>query len=248
MKNTKNPKISLNPFSLLKDSLQEFKTYFFKLLIISAIVAIPGSLLRITTFDNGVTDFSILASIAGLYASLALYYALANPQRTQKDSWAKLYVSSSGRFLPYIGVTFIQGLIALIVILGFLLPILSFAGVITTGFAIFGVVIALVFSWLLIRLSLAAVITSTTQYGVATSLRASWLATKKRVIKLFFAWVFILALIIVLSGIILSGVYALPSTVSNPYIIAIINGILASFILPILISYSVHIWNRIKLA
>lgn len=248
MKKPKNNKFSLNPIILLRDSMVEFKTYFIKILIISAVVAIPGSLLRVTTFDNGVTDFSVVASIAGLYASLALYFAFFNPQKTKKNSWPKIYVQSSGRFLSYMGVTIVQGIVALFAILGLFLPILSLAGVVSNVFAVAGIVMGLLAAWLLVRISLAAVITATTELGIIISLRASWLATKNRFFIILLDWVIIFTLVILLSGITLSGVYALPVLANNQFVFALINGILVSLILPIVIAYTVQIWNRIRLA
>ena len=246
MQKTSKKPFSLNPISLLLDSLRDFKAQFVKILLVSAVVAIPGSILRVITFDNGVTDFSIVASIAGLYASLALLYAFAQPAKLKKNSWAKTYVESSGRFLPYLGVTILQGAVALVSILGLLVPVLVISDVVSPVFGLFGVAAGLITLWLLIKLSLASVITATTPLGVLAALRASWLGTKKHFWPLLFAWMCILVAIIVVSGIILSGVYAMPTFANNQLIIALVNGILVSFILPVVIGYAVHIWNRIK--
>lgn len=248
VKTTKTNKLSLNPFSILIDTLRDFRSNFVKILLITAIVAIPGSVLRVATIDNGVTDFSIIASIAGLYTSLALFYGYSDLNRLKKNSSSKTYVEASGRFLPYLGVTILQGLVALIMVLGLLLPVLVLSEVVAPAFGLFGVVVGLVALWVLVRISLASVITATTEFGVNSSLRASWLATKKRVFKLIADWLVILVLIIVLSGIILSGVYAISVLANNQFIIAIINGILVSFVLPIVIGYTVNIWKRIKQA
>jgi hypothetical protein len=244
----KTTKLSLNPFSLLRDTLQDFRSHFVKILIISAVVAIPGSLLRVATIDNGVTDFSIVASIAGLYTSLALFYAFYNIKQLNKNSWSKTYVAASGRFLPYLGVTILQGLLALIAVLGLLLPVLVFSGVVAPAFGIFGVAIGLIALWVLLRVSLAAVITITTEFGVNSSLRASWLGTKKLVLRLLLDWVVVLLLGVIISGLILTAVYAVPPLANSQLAVALINGVLVTFSLPIVIGYTVHIWNRIQQA
>ncbi len=241
-------KLSLNPFSLFSETVTFFRLHFGKLLIVSAVVAIPGAILRVTSFDNGVTDFSIVASLAGLYASLALLFAFYNPQKTKTLSWSKIYVTASGRFLPFLGVTILQSLVGMFVILGGLLPVLYFAGVVAVPFAFIGMLFAFIALWLLIRLSIAGVVVATTNMSVITSLRASLLGTKKRFWILFFDWLVIFLLATILSGLILRLVYLVPALGDNQLVVAGVNGILVTFLLPVILGYGVCIWRRIQAA
>lgn len=238
--------ISLNPFRLLAETVVEFKNHFLKLLLISAVVAIPGALLRIISFDNGVTDFSVVASVASLYASLALFYAFYNATELNKNSWAKIYVRASGRFLPFLGTTILLSLVALFAVLGFLLPVLFLADIVSIFFGIFGIVLGLVATWLLIRLSLAAIITATTEFGVLTSLRASWLGSKKRMWMLLFDWIVLAAILVLVSGIILRIFYSIAALSTNQVALALVSGVLAAVLLPVTIGFGVKLWQRIE--
>ncbi len=241
-------KVSLNPFSLLGETVSIFRAHLSKIFLISAIVAIPGSILRVTSFDNGVTDFSIVASLAGLYASLALLFAFYYPKKTKTTSWVKIYITASARFLPFLGVTVIQSLVGMFVILGGLLPVLYLAGVVAAPFALVGVVFALLALWLLVRLSIAGIIVATTEMSVITALRASLLGTKKRLWILFFDWLVIFAIATLLSGIVLRAVYMVPALGDNQLIVAVVNGVLVTILLPIILGYGVCIWQRIQAA
>ncbi len=240
--------LSLNPFSLLGETLSIFKANLAKILLISGIVAIPGAILRITSFDNGVTDFSIVASLAGLYASLALLFAFYNPKNIRSQSWSNIYVTASRRFLPFLGVTIIQSLVGMFVILGGLLPVLYLAGVVAIPFALVGIIFALLALWLLIRLSIAGIIVATTEMTALTSLRASMMGTKKRWWKIFFDWLVVFVLATIISGIILRIVYMVPSLGDNQIVLACVNGILVTILLPVLLGYGVCIWQRIQAA
>lgn len=245
-KTTNKP--SLNAFSLLAETFTIFKVNLGKILLISAIVAIPGAILRIASLDNGVTDFSIVASLAGLYAALALLFALYNPKKTKALTWSKIYVTASGRFLPFLGVTVIQSLAGMFVILGGLLPVLYFAGVVALPFALVGVLFAFIALWLLIRVSIAGIIVATTEMSSITALRASLMGTKKRFWILLFDWFTVFLLATILSGLILRLVYLVPALGDNPLVIAGVNGILVTILLPIVLGYGVCIWRRIQAA
>ncbi len=186
--------------------------------------------------------------MAGLYASLALLFAFYYPKKTKTTSWAKIYITASARFLPFLGVTVIQSLVGMFVILGGLLPVLYLAGVVAAPFALVGVVFALLALWLLVRLSIAGIIVATTEMSVITALRASLLGTKKRLWILFFDWLVIFLFATLLSGIVLRAVYMVPALGDNQLIVAGVNGVLVTILLPIILGYGVCIWQRIQAA
>ncbi len=248
MKKNSPTKLSLNPLSLFAETVLVLKNNLSKILIISAIVAIPGAILRVTSFDNGVTDFSIVASLAGLYASLALLFVFNNPTNLKHTSWTQTYIASSGRFLPFIGVTIIQGLVGLFVVLGGLLPVIYLAGVVALPFGLVGAILCLIAVWLLVRLSIAGIIVASTDLSVISSVRASWLGTKKRFWVLLLDWFLIFTLVVIGSGIFLRIAYIVPAIGENMIALALVNGVLVTIFLPIVLGFGVGIWKRIQAA
>lgn len=74
----------------------------------------------------------------------------------------------------------------------------------------------------------------------------SWQVTKGYLLKLTVAWVVIILAIIVVSGVILSLLGLITFMRENDYALAISNGVLLTFILPMFIGYSVQIVRRLE--
>jgi membrane-anchored glycerophosphoryl diester phosphodiesterase (GDPDase) len=77
-------------------------------------------------------------------------------------------------------------------------------------------------------------------------MRLSWEVTKGSVLKITFAWVVILAAIVIFSGLLISAIELIEFFRENIYAQAAINGLLLTFLLPLLIGYGVQIVKRIE--
>lgn len=77
-------------------------------------------------------------------------------------------------------------------------------------------------------------------------MRLSWEVTKGSVLKIAFAWGVILVVIVIFSGLLISAVELIEFFRENIYAQAAINGLLLTFLLPLLIGYGVQIVKRIE--
>jgi hypothetical protein len=211
----------------------------------TAIVAIPGSYTRVLAFDS-VNDASIIASIAGLYLTLALTYSFLNDQLLVKNRFTKLYVLSSGRFLPFLFASIIFSVVTLPAALGVSLIILAISVPLSPLFIVLGVGLIVLCLYMMLRFSVATVLVVQNDITAFNAFRLSWQVTSKNLIRLFIAWAFVLIISVAISGIVLTGADYFLSAANNIYIQVAVNALLLLFVLPLFISYSVEITKRLE--
>lgn len=241
----KSQKASLNPISLAGDTLTIWKLRFWRVVLLTAIVAIPGSVLRIVQLDS-TTDASIITTLAGMFLSAALIWSFLNEKDLMKLRFTQLYVKSSGRVLSFITTSIFFALAALPALLGVYVTVLGIAEQIPAVFVIFGFFVTLISVFFMIRLSLSTILVVQNEISAINSLRLSWQITKGYTIKLALAWTVVIAFIILVSGIILTLLGLIKFMSQNDYALAISNGVLLTFLLPLFIGYSVQIAKRLE--
>lgn len=242
---SKNTNINLNPITILKDSCAIWAKSFWKVLFMAAIVAIPGSYTRVLAFDS-VNDASIIASIAGLYLTLALTYSFLNDQILVKNRFTKLYVLSSGRFLPFLFASIIFSVVTLPAALGISLIILAISVPLSPAFIFLGVGLILLCTYMMLRFSVATVLVVQNDITAFNAFRLSWQITNKNLVRLIIAWAFVLLIAIAISGIVLTGADYFLSAANNIYIQVAVNALLLLFVLPLFVGYSVEITKRLE--
>jgi hypothetical protein len=235
----------LNPISILKSSCNTWAKSFWKIFILTAVVAIPGSYTRILAFDS-VNDASIIASIAGLYLTLALTYSFINEQKLLENRFTKLYVLSSSRFLPFLFASIIFSVLALPAIFGVSLIILAISIPLSPLFIVLGAVLILVILYLMLRFSIATVLVVQNDITAINAFRLSWQVTNKKQIGLAISWITIILLSAIISVMVLSASDYLLSAAENVYIQVAVNALLLIFVLPLFIGYSVEIAKRLE--
>lgn len=235
----------LNPISILKSSCNPWAKSFWKIFILTAVVAIPGSYTRILAFDS-VNDASIIASIAGLYLTLALTYSFINEQKLLENRFTKLYVLSSSRFLPFLFASIIFSVLALPAIFGVSLIILAISIPLSPLFIVLGVVLILAILYLMLRFSIATVLVVQNDITAINAFRLSWQVTNKKQIGLAISWITIILLSAIISVVVLSASDYLLSAAENVYIQVAVNALLLIFVLPLFIGYSVEIAKRLE--
>lgn len=242
---SKNSSNNLNPVSILKSSCNIWLNSFWKIFFMTAIVAIPGSYTRVLAFDS-VNDASIIASIAGLYLTLALTYSFLNDQLLAKNRFSKLYVLSSARFLPFLFASIIFSVITLPAVLGISLIILAISVPLSPLFILLGVVLVLSCLYVMLRFSIATVLVVQNDISAFNAFRLSWQVTAKKLVRLSVDWLFILLISVVISGAVLTGADYVLSAADNLYIQVAVNALLLLFVLPLFIGYSVEITKRLE--
>ena len=235
----------LNPISILKSSCNAWAKSFWKIFILTAVVAIPGSYTRILAFDS-VNDASIIASIAGLYLTLALTYSFINEQKLLENRFTKLYVLSSSRFLPFLFASIIFSVLALPAIFGVSPIILAISIPLSPLFIVLGVVLILAILYLMLRFSIATVLVVQNDITAINAFRLSWQVTNKKQIGLAISWITIILLSAIISVVVLSASDYLLSAAENVYIQVAVNALLLIFVLPLFIGYSVEIAKRLE--
>lgn len=242
MSKTKN---ILNPVELFKSTCDIWLKSFWKIMFMTAVVAIPGSYTGVLAFDS-VNDASIIASIAGLYLTLALTYSFIDTNKLTSNRFTQLYILSSARFLPFLFASIIFSVITLPAILGASLIILAISAPLSPLFILLGVVLIISCLYLLLRFSVATVLVVQNDITAFNAFRLSWQVTNKRIIRLTLAWLFIFFISIALSGLVLTGGDYFLSAANNVYIQVAVNALLLLFILPLFIGYSVEITKRLE--
>jgi len=238
-------KASLNPLSLLRDAVTIWNLRFWRVALLTAIIAIPGSILRIIQLDS-TTDASIISSLAGMFMTVALTWAFLYEKDLMKLRFTQLYVKSSSRILPFIATSVLFAVTALPALMGIFIIVLSAAEQIPLGFLFFGLAVVLLSVFFVIRLSLATVLVVQNEISALNSLRLSWQVTKGYFMKLTFAWVAIIIAIIVVSGALLTLIGLIKFMRENDYALALSSGVLLTFLLPLFIGYSVQIVKRLE--
>ncbi len=238
-------KVSLNPFTLAGDTLTIWKLRFGRVVLLSAIVAIPGSILRIVQIDS-TTNASIVSTLAGMYLSVALTWAFLYEKDLMKLRFSQIYTKSSGRVLSFLATSVLFSLVTLPALMGVFIMVLSMAEQIPLAFVTFGLLVVLISGFFMVRFSLATVLVVQNDISAINSLRLSWQVSKGYFLKLTLAWAVLIVAIIVVSGAILSLLGLITFMRENDYALAISNGVLLTFILPMFIGYSVQIVRRLE--
>lgn len=235
----------LNPVSILKSSCGVWAKSFWRIFILTAIVAIPGSYTRVLAFDS-VNDASIIASIAGLYLTLVLTYSFLNEQKLLENRFTKLYVLSSSRFLPFLFASIIFSVLTLPAILGISLIILAISTPLSPLFIVLGVVLILAILYLMLRFSIATVLVVQNDITAFNAFRLSWQVTNTKQIGLALSWITIFLLSVMISGVVLTASDYLLSAANNIYVQVAVNALLLIFVLPLFIGYSVELAKRLE--
>lgn len=235
----------LNPISILKSSCGIWAKSFWRIFWLTAIVAIPGSYTRVLAFDS-VNDASILASIAGLYLTLALTFAFLNQPKLLENRFTKLYVLSSSRFIPFLFASIVFSVLTLPAILGVSLIILAISVPLSPFFIVLGVALILVILFFMLRFSIATVLVVQNDITAFNAFRLSWQVTKKKLVSLTLDWMFIFIITIIIAGIVLTAADYFLSAANNVYIQVSVNALLLLFVLPLFVGYSVEIAKRLE--
>lgn len=237
--------ISLNPISLIIATCKYWRLNVWRIIFLTAIVAIPGSVVRVLQFDS-VNDASIVASVAGLYLSVALTWVFFHESDLKKYRVPTLYVRSSSRFLPFLLTSIYFALIAMPVMLGIMIIILALSTQIPMYYTYIGGLFSLAAMYFVVRFSLATTFVVQNELSSFNAMRLSWEVSAKNSIKLAFAWGSIILLIILASGLLLSGAEQITFLRENLYAQVLLNGLLLTFFLPLFIGYGVQIVKRLE--
>ncbi|MBI2798208.1 hypothetical protein HYX70_02820 [Candidatus Saccharibacteria bacterium] len=239
-------KIKLNPFKLLVQSWQRYRKDFVRLWLTAVVASVPASILRLTG-QSGTVDLSYIGSMAGIFMLIALLLVVLERETNARQSLVALYNQASGSFLRYLGLSIIEAVIAVPLIVSFVLLVLALGVQFSFWPAI--VVAAAVglgfFAYIFTRFSLSPYFLLDSNITVWRSLRSSWRMTKKRFWKILGGYVVILLIVITISSGTVQLLNMVPLFRQNDFVNAIISGLLASLLLPFLLVYVGKIYDRV---
>lgn len=232
---TKTTRVSLHSWRNLGRSTKWLFGNFGKLMLITAIIAIPVSLLRSVS-----TDFSILGSVAGLFLLIALtIVSLDNKAITH--SLAVIYNQSSIYYLRMIGVLLLYTILFVPAMMGMSVAILMVGQQFGPWplLAAISLAVTAFFTYFLVRLSLAGIVVVDQDLSVLGAARRSLKLTKKRFWRLLGSYTLILLTLFFVSGVIIQLLLLIPAVQTSDVLVNLINGIMLSLLVPILIYYVV---------
>lgn len=222
-----------NSFKLLLNSLRFYKQNFWRFTRVAALVVLLSSIIK--AYDvahSNSNDLALVLYLAGLYVFLALLWLNFNHSKATALKISQIYRQSSGRFLPFLAISLLQGLMSLPLIFGFFIIIVAIAVRATPLLILPGALLVLLSIVLLVWYSLAGLII--VEESSTTSLKA--LKTSRKLVKGNF-WELIgdyVLFIIVLglgSGLILQLVTVIKPLSTSWFFQGIINGLLLTVIL-----------------
>ena len=238
-------KKTISYFQILKKAITLLRINPTKIIAITAIVAIPGSILRVAQLDT-TTNASLLSTFSGMFLIVSLTWAFLNEKDLSKRSFANIYVISSSRILPFIATTILVSLIGIQLVVGAYLVVLSMSGLFPFVVNVAGIIIILISLYLLLRLSLSMILVVGNDITSIGSLKLSWKLTKGNLLRLLFAWVAILLTVIIIGWVFLYFINLIPVISSNSIVSALCDGIILTIVTPILISYEVELTKSLQ--
>lgn len=221
-------------FRIFGQSFGEWISHFNAFTKIVLIVAIPVAALTVLQADGNTGDFGLTMAFAWSFAIIALIgYAFANPT-TENAKLSKLYSEASGRFLQYVGVSLVLILMAVPGVAGWLGIISALGGVGSNSLLLLiagglGIIISIV---LLVRFSLAQVLTVGQKLSVYQSLKSSYRLSRKHFLGMFIGYFILLAGVFLIANGIQLILSLRQSINENIYINNLIYIIEASVFLP----------------
>lgn len=234
---------TLNIFVITKTTLKFIVANWKKLFLLTLIVTLPASLFRAVQLDS-TTDASLVATFAGFFLTLTLYWCFAENFKLSKTKIVKAYVLASSRILPFILATIIISLFTLPIIFGVLIFVLAFSAQISLWFGVVGLAMIFFGLYILVKSSFITTIAAVETSSAFTALQLSWAITKGNFWKVLFSWIYLFTVLVVLSGIILTPVLRINVVSQNDYLQAIISGLLLIIFLPFTIGYITNLYKN----
>lgn len=149
-------KRSLSRWGLIKLTTATYRANFWQFSRVAAVVVVASSLIR--TYDSAHSnsnDVALFLYLAGLYALVALFWLNYQPSALKRKI-SQVYVASSARFLPFLNVSILQGLMSLPLVAGLTIIILGISLGLTIFISLAGAVLVAISIILLVWFSLAA--------------------------------------------------------------------------------------------
>jgi len=238
-------KVNLNPITLAGDTIAVWQIRFWRIILLSGIVAVPASLLGPLQIDS-TTNLGFVITIAGIYLCVALSWSFLFEKDLMKLNLGKLYLKSSGRVLPYLATLIIFLLVALPVLLSLVVITLGIALEQLSILVFFGLAVSAGSLYFMLRFSLATVLVVQKNITSLQALKLSWQLTRGNIVLLFVAWLAVILTVVVVSSTALWLVGLIEFVRNSDYALALISGLLMTFLLPFFIGYSVQITRRLE--
>lgn len=242
------PKLRIKPFKLIglsiKAWLKDFNIYT-KLVLA---VALPVAALTILQAEGSTGDFGLTMAFAWSFTIIALIIYSYTKKSLPNHKLTNIYSLASGRFLQYLGVTLVLIAFAVPGVFGWL-AILSILG--QQGISALLLLVACLAAislsiHLLIRFSLAQVITVGEKQTVYQSLLKSSRATKHNRLRIFIGFFALLLVIFIIAN----GIQILLSLKQSVNENVIINNLIyvleATVFLPVIYVYQVKILEALN--
>lgn len=236
-------KIKLQSFRTLGRTTKWLKAHFVKIFLLTAIVAIPISLLR----TQVTVDLSVVGSVAGLFLMIALIVVSLDDKNLQLKLSA-IYNQASIHFLRIIGVLLLLTVLFVPAMMAVSVAILVIGQQIGPWplLALLALIVAAFFVYFLVRLSLTGIAVVDQNVSVFQAARISLGLSKKRFWRLFGSLMLVIFTVLFASGLIIQLLLLVPIVQTNELLINLINGLLLSALLPIFTKYIVTIYQTIK--
>jgi hypothetical protein len=237
-------KVSLHSWRNLGRSTKWLWQNFGKLMLITAIVAIPVGLLRSSS-----ADYSILGSVAGLFLLIALTIVSLDTKAMAK-SLAQIYNQASANYLRMIGVMLLLTVVFVPAMMGLSMAILIIGQQISLWplLGAFSLLVSVFFSYLLVRLSLTGIALIDMNLSVAAAARLSLRLSKKRFWRLLGSYTLVLFVLFFVSGLSIQLLLLIPFVQTSDVVVNLINGVLLTLLVPVLIRYVVSNYQAIQKA
>lgn len=234
----------LGIIKIFTSSLKFYQQNFWRFTLTAAIVLLASSIIK--AYDVSVSknsDVMAILYIAGLYAFAALVWLNFSLQKAKAIRLTQIYVASSGRFFPLLFVSIVQVLMVAPAVVGFFLLLLSVSAGLGWWLGVVGGLLVVLSAWLLVRYSLASVITVGERLTGWQALGRSNRLTKKRFWRLTGSYLAFLLVIGFASGLVLELFIRLPRLSELWFFQGLVNGLLLSMIMPILSIFACNLYR-----
>ncbi len=240
------PKLSRNLRRTIKDSIMEFKNDWRIYFLTAAIVFIPSSFVRqYTASSSGANDYSLVLFLVAIMGLLALFWRVRY-RSSKKQRIRELYVLASRRYLPFLLISVIIGVLLIPFTLGFLLVFLTAAAGQSILFLLGGVLVIALCVYVSVRLSLSIVAVVDEKNNWRAGIKLAWKLSKGRVWYLTWAYLIYFIGIGLGAGLIISLTAIIPIIGTNSFFTGLVNGLVASVTIPLLVIYFSNLFDNLN--
>ncbi|MCC7289255.1 hypothetical protein IT414_02615 [bacterium] len=232
---------------LFLDSWRFYKTNFWRITRVAAIVFFTGAVLQAYQARYGsATDLTFVIFLASEMALLALLWLNINHEEAKQLKVSQIYNSANSRFLPFLTVAILQSLMILPLIFGAFLFIISISLGLTVWFQILAATLMLISLLLLLWYSQAAFVVLAEGKSSVRALRHSQQLVKgqlRRIAVDYFVFTIFVLLLVALVGQLSATVKFLQN---NWVVEGVVSGVMITIVISLASVFGYNLYQDVK--